>query len=133
MALDVWIGKPGMNTGDLAISFEPEAYYYFLYPVFEEFSKSSGKLIDPYCNVAFEPAQFPSVLELIDKSKVLVSAQPEEFEVYMGKNLGSAVDRKDEEIFHILKREKYLKFLECLRLVVLNAEELGEPLVFFGD
>lgn len=133
MALDVWIGEPSRFIGGPAVSFEPEAYYSFLYPLFEEFAQAHGQMIDPYDGAMFESTKLGPVLELIDKAKALVSAQPEEFEVHTGTNLGSSLEPKHEEIYHSVKRSEYLEFIEQLRAATLKAQSSGRPLVFFGD
>jgi hypothetical protein len=97
MALDIWVGNPTRFTGSPAASFEPEAYYSFLLPLFEEFAQSYGQMIDPYDGAVFEPNALTPVLELVNKAKALISAQPEEFPVYMGKNLGSYFEPKNED------------------------------------
>jgi hypothetical protein len=133
MALDVWIGEPSRFIGGPAVSFEPEAYYSFLYPLFEEFAQAHGQMIDPYDGAMFESTKLGPVLELIDKAKALVSAQPEEFEVHTGTNLGNSLEPKHEEIYHSVKRSEYLEFIEQLRAATLKAQSSGRPLVFFGD
>ena len=133
MALDVWVGKPTRFKGGPAVSFEPEAYYSFLYELFEEFAEVHGQMIDPYDGAIFESNELVPVLELIDKAEALVSAQEDEFEVHMGTNLGSYHEPKNEDIFFKVKREDYLKFINSLRLAARVAQKTGKPLVFFGD
>jgi hypothetical protein len=133
MALDVWIGNPMRFTGSPAVSFEPEAYYSFLLPLFEEFAETYGQMIDPYDGAVFDTNALAPVIELVDKAQALISAQPEEFEVYMGTNLGSYLEPKNEEIYHPVKREEYLAFIDRLRSTVLEAQRTSKPLVFFGD
>jgi hypothetical protein len=133
MALDVWIGKPTRFKGGPSVSFEPEAYYSFLYELFEEFAEVHGQMIDPYDGAIFQPSELAPVLELVDRAKELVSAQPEEFDVYMGKNLGSYYEPKDEDIYFKVKRHEYLNFIERLRQTVLEAQKAGKEVVFFGD
>lgn len=133
MALDVWIDNPTRFSGDPAVSFEPEAYYSFLLPLFEEFAESYGQMIDPYDGAVFEPNALAPVLELVDKVRALISAQSEEFEVHMGTNLGSYLEPKNEKIYHPVKRDEYLAFIDRLRSAVLAAQRTSKPLVFFGD
>ena len=133
MALDVWIGKPTQFKGGPSVSFEPEAYYSFLYELFEEFAEVHGQMIDPYDGAIFQATELAPVLELVDRAKELVSAQPEEFDVYMGKNLGSYYEPKDEDIYFKVKRSEYLMFIERLRQTVLEAQKVGKEVVFYGD
>jgi hypothetical protein len=133
MALDVWIGRPTRFKGGPAVSFEPEAYYSFLYPLFEEFAATYGQMIDPYDGAVIETTELLPVLALVDRAKALVSAQPEVFDVHMGTNLGSFFEPKSEEMYDTVKRDEYLIFIEALRAAVFEAQRTNRPLVFVGD
>jgi hypothetical protein len=133
MALDVWIGNPTRFSGSPAVSFEPGAYYSFLLPLFEEFAETYGQMIDPYDGAMFDANALAPLIALVDKAQALISTQPEEFEVHMGTNLGSYLEPKNEEIYHSVKRQEYLAFIDRLRSAVLEAKRTGKPLVFFGD
>lgn len=133
MALDVWVGKPNKLRGGPSVSFEPEAYYSFLFPLFEAFAQSNGKMIDSYDGAVFEKEELTLVLEFVEKAKKLVSAQSEEFDVFMGTNLGTYYKPKNEDIYHTVNRSEYLGFLEQLHAIVLEAQQSGNPLVFLGD
>ena len=133
MALDVWVGYPERKSGGPAVSFEPEAYYMFLYPLFEAFAKQHGKMIDQYDGVEFEGKELDHVIELVESAKSLIERQPEIFEVHMGTSLGSYMEPKNEEIYHNVERAEYLVFIERLRDAVLKAKSNHKPLVFFGD
>jgi hypothetical protein len=133
MALDVWIGNPGRFAGRLVVSFDPEAYYTFLLPLFEEFANTHGQMIDLYDGAMFEPEALAPVLELVDKAEALISSQPEAFKVHMGTNLGSYLEPEHEEIYHTVNRADYLAFIGRLRAAVLQAQRTGKRLVFFGD
>lgn len=133
MALDVWVGEPTRFVGGPAVSFEPEAYYSFIFPLFAEFAQSSGQMIGPYEGARFESSELAGVLALVDKAREMISAQPEEFQVHMGTNMGSYLEPRNEEIFCTVSRYEYLAFIEKLRLAVLEAQRTGKALVFFGD
>ncbi len=133
MALDVWIGNPKRFIGGPAVSFEPEAYYTFLFPLFEELAESCGQVIDLYDGAMFEPDALAPVLELVDKAHALISSQPEEFEVHMGTNLGSYLEPENEEIYYTVKRDEYLAFIAKLRSAVLDSRRRNKPLLFVGD
>jgi hypothetical protein len=133
MALDVWIGEPTRFKGGPAVSFEPEAYYWFLYPLFEEFARLHGQMIDPYDGAAFLSTELAPVLKLVDDAEAMIAAQPSEFRVHIGTNLGTSFDPKNEAIYHTVKRDEYLKFIGKLHAAVLQAQKTGERLVFFGD
>ena len=133
MSLDVWIGRPTKTGRGLAVSFEPESYYWFLYSLFEEFAQSHGQMIDLYGGALFEPGELEPVLALVGRAETLVEAQGEQFDVHVETNLGSALEPRNEEIHGKVTRAEYLAFLRKLRAAVLEAQRLGKPLVFFGD
>ena len=133
MALDVWVGDWNEHGSKLIVSFDPEAYYSFLYPLFEEFEQTYGQMIDLYDGAMFQADALVSVFELIDKAKTFVSSQDEQFDVHMGINLGSYVEPKTEEIFCTVQRNEFLQFIERWRTATHMAQEAGKPLIFYGD
>jgi len=133
MALDVWIGYPTHNGKGPAVSFTPGAYYTFLNPLFEDFEEQHGTMIDPYDGAAFEGEELGPVLELVDRARRLVEEQPAVFDVFMGTNIGSYLEPKNEPVYHRVERAAYLEFLERLRAAVLAAQREHLPLVFYGD
>ena len=135
MALDVWVGYPSRNNPEnLIVAFEPEAYYTFLYSLFEDFAARHGKMIDQYAGTEFNGSkQLDKVLELVESAKSLIAAQPARFDVHMGTFLGSAIKPCHEEIYHTVTRAEYLAFVERLRFAVLEAKKKGESLWFVGD
>jgi hypothetical protein len=133
MALDVWVGNPTRFKGGPAVSFEPEAYYWFLYPLFEDFAERHGKLIDLYDGAAFEGTELDHVIELWENAKSLIERQSEAFDIHMGTNMGTDEEPKKEEIYFAVRRSEYLIFIERLHDAGLKAKNSRKPLVFFGD
>lgn len=133
MALDVWVGYPEPHRGGPSVSFEPEAYYSFLYPLLEDFAARHGKMIDPYDGAVFEGRELEDVLALVDRARSLIERQAEAFDVHIGTNMGSFVEPRHEEIYFRVNRADYLVFIERLRGAVLEAKASSRPLVFFGD
>jgi len=133
MALDVWVGAPSKNWfsigSKLVTSFEPEAYYWFLYPLFEEFQKSSGILIDLYDGARFESYNLQGIKKLFNEGEGLVSEQSDRFEVHVG----SQVEPEEKELFETVDKKEFLYFLSELRSAIELSESSGKPLIFFGD
>lgn len=133
MALDVWVGHPTRNKNGPSVTFSPEAYYSFLYPLFEDFAEQHGTMIDPYDGAAFEGEKLGPVLELVERARELVEKQPAVFDVHMGTNIGSYLEPKNEPVYHRVERAEFLEFLARLRAAVLAAKREHLPLVFYGD
>ncbi len=55
MALDVWVGSWDQPGSTLVASFEPEAYFWFLYPLIDRLNRDHAKRIDLYDGCSFEP------------------------------------------------------------------------------
>lgn len=133
MALDVWVGAPAHDRGGPFVSFEPEAYYVFLRPLFEVFAEQHGKLIDPYDGCQFEGDELDHLLELVEEARQLIAQQNEVFDIHMGTNVGSFLEPRNEEIYQQVVRSDYLAFVGRLRAAVLAARNGCQPLVFYGD
>ena len=133
MPLDIWVGDWNERGSKLITSFDPEAFYTFLYPLFEEFETISGQFIDQYDGTRFDPPHLDQVSDLIDQAEELVRQQSEIFEVHMGTCLGSAIEPRHEEIYESVSREDYLVFLSKWRSALLKARQDNKPLFFYGD
>jgi hypothetical protein len=129
MALDVWIGHWDEPDSSLEASFDPEAWYWFLRPLFEGFAETHGTLIDPWDGAAFEPDELPAVAELFDYALALVRTKPERFDVHVG-TLLTDPPRKQ---FVAVEREPFLAFLATVRGVVDRCAAAGKPMLFHGD
>lgn len=126
MALDVWVGDWNQAGSERVTSFDPEAYYWFLYPLIEEFASTHGKCIDLYDGAEFRPDELPSIHDLLDRAVALVSSQPVTFDVHVG----TISERK---LYSTVEREAFLAFLEQVRSAVSRCERSGKPLLFYGD
>ena len=133
MALDVWVGRPGRLGSKLMVSFEPDAYYAFLSPLFEEFAQAHGRWIDPYEGTSFEPEGLAPVFALIAQAEARVAAQAEEFDVHVGTDIGSFHEPANEELYETVQRARYLEFIRVWRSAAELAQRARKPLVFWGD
>lgn len=133
MSLDLWIGKPNRLRSKHALSFEPEAYYWFLYPLFEAFHASHGVMIDLYDGAWFEPGSFAPLFELFDNAEAMIKAQPEMIDVCVGTELGTKAKPENQKIIVQINRAEYLEFINELKSIVRRAQQAKQPLVFFGD
>ena len=133
MSLDIWVGDWSKAGSKLITSFDPEAYYIYLYPLFEEFEQTSGQFIDQYDGAIFEPSELDQVTTLIGQAESLVLQEDEEFVVHMGTCLGSALEPMHEEIYETVNRKDFLKFINEWKSAVAMASKLQKPLIFYGD
>jgi hypothetical protein len=133
MSLDVWIGVPGSTGARHVLAFEPEIYYLYLLPLFEDFAASGGPLIDQYGAARFGGAELAGLLALVDQARELVAAQADEFQAHWGTAIGSSVEPRHEEIWVEVDRAAFLGFIQQLRAAVLEAQASGQLLFFSGD
>src|SRR5262245_27121321 len=129
MALDVWIGDWDDPGSVLATSFEPEAFYWFLYPLIEELRNSHGKYIDLYGGCAFEPQELGIVRQLISDAESLVRQQPDRFRIHVG----TQTQPVKREHYTEVDRGSFLKFLGSLKLAADRCFQAGKSLYFYGD
>ena len=72
-------------------------------------------------------------MEVFSRAEDLILKQPKEFDIYMGTNLGSYREPKNEKIFHRVKRADILDFVRRLKSVVTDAQLSGKAVSFVGD
>ncbi|MEO0476905.1 MAG: hypothetical protein AAF085_13185 [Planctomycetota bacterium] len=133
MALDIWVGDWNEHGSKLITSFDPEAYYKFLYPLFEQFETVCGQFICQYDGAQFGPSSLDQISKLIDQAEKLIRQQEEVFEVHMGTFLGTSKHPKQEEIYESVSRDDYLQFISEWRSALLKARQDNKPLLFYGD
>lgn len=129
MALDVWIGDWNDRGSRLVVSFDPEAYYWFLYPLIEQLRDSHGKYIDLYDGCEFKPQELSIIRTFISDAEALVRQQPNRFRVKVGTEL-QPVER---ELYAEVDRGSFLEFLASLSSAADQCLETGRSLCFYGD
>jgi hypothetical protein len=113
----------------LATSFEPEAYYWFLYPLIEKLRDSHRKYIDLYGGCEFTPQELGLIRELISDAERLVQQQPNRFRVHVG----TQTDPVKREIYAEVDRSSFLEFLASLTSAANRCSQCGKSLHFYGD
>ena len=129
MALDVWIGNWSAPKSSLAVSFEPEAYYWFISPLVERLHEQHGKFFDPYEGCAFMPSELHLFLALIDEAEALAQKQSEQFPVHVG----TEIEPVKKELYIEVDRDDFLAFLDSLRDAARQCEQDGAALHLYGD
>lgn len=129
MALDVWIGDWNDPGSELAASFEPEAYYWFLYPLIERLQQSHGKYIDLYGGCEFKPNELALFENFLSDAVALVQRQPRRIRVHTG----TLTQPNLKELYSEVDRESFLGFLASLRSAAQRCVQAGKSLRFYGD
>lgn len=129
MALDVWIGNWNKLGSRRVASFEPEAYYWFMYPMFEELATSHGKSIDLYDGCEFHPDELKLIEELVSKAEEFGRLQPDRFRVHVG----TVCEPRERKLYEEINRDAYLEFLATLRSAAQRCLDTGKSLHFYGD
>lgn len=133
MALDVWVGFPERGKGRLALSFESDAYFEFLMPQFDSFFEHYGIRIDPYDGASIEGEQLDAMLELLAAATTLIEQQSGRFDVYMGTDLGSHREPRNEKVYRTVERAEFLAFMAEFRGAAVEARRSDQLLYFIGD
>src|SRR5262245_51246580 len=132
MALDVGVGDGSSLVpiqGEPLLWLEDDAPYWFLYPLFESLAAQTGQCIDLYGNASFAGEQLAALKGMLTEAQRLAESQPGSWEVHVGTEV-SPVHR---ELYKRLNREVLLNLLATWEHVVARAEQLGRPVVCFGD
>ncbi len=129
MALDVWIGDWNDPGSELAASFDPEAYYWFLYPLIERLQQSHGKYIDLYGGCEFSPNELALFEKFLSDAEALVQRQHRRFRVHTG----TRTQPIEKERYSEVDRESFLGFLASLRSAVRRCVQASKSLRFYGD
>jgi hypothetical protein len=129
MVLEIGIGDGSSLMpvqGEPSLFMEDDASVTFLYPLFEKLAEETGELIDPYGNAAFVGERLAALKRMLAEARRLAEAQPEHWQVCVGRN-------QLEEFWEPQHRETLLNLIAAWERVVARAEELGRPVVCFGD
>ena len=130
MALDIWVGDWNEKGSKLTF-LRPRSILFVLCPIFEDFEKEKGIMIDPYDGARFDSQFLDQVDELASKAESLVLSQPREFDVYMGTNLGTTLEPKNEEIYFTVKRSEFIDFIKKWESAIRQARESRKPYILW--
>jgi hypothetical protein len=132
MALDIGMGDGSSYVpvpGEPLLWLEDDAPYWFLHPLFERLATQTGQYIDLYGDASFAGEQLTALREMLIEAQRLAESQPDSWQVHVG----TQVLPLHQECFKRLDREVLLRLLATWERVVARAEELGRPVVCFGD
>lgn len=132
MSLDIGIGDgvaPNPLPDEPRIGLSGDGYYWFLHPLFERLLGETGQYIDLYGDASFAGEHLAALHRALDDARILVSAQPPEWQVYTGTQTHPV--RKD--VFAGVEKVRFLQLLDDWAMIVRRAEVTGRPVVCFGD
>jgi len=133
MSLDIALAKgPPSSAAEFSVSFDDDengGYYWFLHPLFERLAHSTGQYIDLYGEAEFRGDDLAALDETLSEARQLVSAQPEQWSVHVGTQIGPV----QRELFRDVERSKFLALIDGLSALVTQARSTGRPVVCLGD
>jgi hypothetical protein len=132
MALDIGVGDGSSLVpvqGEPSLWLEDAAPYWFLHPLFERLAAVTGQYIDLYGDASFAGEQLAALKQMLTEARRLAESQPGPWEVHIGTQM-SPVHR---ELYKRLDRGVLLDLIAAWERVVVRAEQLGRPVVCFGD
>ncbi|HZT83039.1 MAG TPA: hypothetical protein VFA26_22605, partial [Gemmataceae bacterium] len=89
----------------------------------------TGQYIDLYGDASFAGRPLAALKEMLSEARRLAEAQPESWDVHVG----TQVSPVRQELYRRLDRDGLLELLTAWGRVVERAEQLGRPVVCFGD
>jgi hypothetical protein len=129
MALEIGVGDGSSLypvEGEPALSMEDAAAYWFLHPLFEKLTAATTQYIDLYGNASFAGPQLAALKQMLTEARRLAEAQPDRWQACVGRNQLQA-------FWEPLDKAALLDLSAAWERVVAWAEELGRPVVCFGD
>ena len=132
MALDIGIGDGSSLIpiqGEPLVQLDNDAPYWFLHPLFERLREETGEYIDLYGDASFFGEQLAALKQVLAEARRLAAAQPDTWQVHVGTKMAPV----HQELYAPLDRASLIALIEAWERVVMRAEQLGRPVVCFGD
>ena len=132
MSLNIGVGDGKSLVplpGEPSLSLDNDGYYWFLLSLFERLCAETGQMIDLYGDASFAGASLTALERIVAEARTMVLAKPEFWSVHVG----TQVQPVRREVYEPVDREAFLALLDRWTHVIVRAEELGRPVVCFGD
>ena len=127
MPLDISLS--GWNPFSKSISLHADGYYFYLYPLFVELAKQTGKMIDLYAESEFKTDSLPALKATLAKAKHLVDAQPEDWDV----KTGWTDESKTVPMLDRVNKDRFVHLLDDWTNMVNTAITKGQTIRCVGD
>ena len=132
MSLDIGIGdgsSPQPLASEPTCQINDEGLYWFLHPLFERLRAATGQYIDLYGGASFAGYSLIALQRMLADARTLVQAQPVSWQVHVGTQTAPV----HREVYRPVECGALLSFITAWERIVARAEELGKPVVCFGD
>ena len=119
MALDIGVGdgsSPVPLRDEPLLALQDDAVYSFLHPLFERLRTETGRYIDLYGDASFTGWRLAALQRMLVQARSLAESLPDKAK------LGNPLTRGN--LSHLITNWER---------IVARAEELGRPVVCFGD
>jgi len=127
MAVDLFVS--GLKDDEPRVRFDDDAYYWFMWPLFEALAKRTGQLVDLYGKATFREDSLAALRDTVSEARRLVSAKPDSWQVVVG---WMDMSRKQER-YATAQRADFIRLLDDLDRLIAQAEQLRSPIVCLGD
>jgi hypothetical protein len=104
------------------VTLEDDGYFWFLYPLFEELWRETGKWIDLYEAPVFVGPELKALQTTLATARRLIRQQPDQWEVLIGGARCSTVEKK-----------QFLSLLRKIGRIATRAIRTNRCVTFFGD
>jgi hypothetical protein len=132
MPLDIGVGdgtSPVPLRDEPLLSLGDDAVYSFLHPLLERLRWETGQYVDLYGDASFAGWRLAALQRMLAQARLLAESQPETWEVHVGTQLAPTL----RDLWSPLDRKTFLDLITRWERIVERAEELGRPVVCFGD
>ena len=135
MALDLYLQKD-VSLPETAenrfLSFEDDAYFWFLYEFFEVISKQTNQTIDLCEDAFFKDEDLKLFYRMIENVRREIAQKPESWEEFIGTVVHKG-ERKVEKIHSTVEKGKLEAILTKLEKAINEAKKKNKGIFFFGD
>ena len=133
MALQIGIGDGSRSYIPVAcepsVDIEDGASYWFLHPLFVKLATETTQYIDLYGDATFAGEWLVAFKRMLAEARRLAETQPDCWEV----SIGTQIMPVQQELWRPLNQETLLDLIAAMERVVARAEDLGRPVVCWGD
>jgi len=129
MPLDIWIGDWNSPRSKLVLSFENEAYYWFIEPIIAQSHDQGGKWFDLYDGAEFRPDELHHVEGIIALAMEQVRSKPQEWDV----KVGTQLKPEPKDLFVRVRKQQFLDFLSAWKCVADSCREQQKSMSLYGD
>ena len=129
MALDIWIGDWNSLGSKLALSFDEEAYYWFIEPIVRQSYDIGGKFFDLYDGAEFKLEELHLVESIVACAKEQIETKPQHWKV----KVGTQTNPEWRDVFVEIDKDQFLDFLATWTDIVAKCRKQQKSMFLYGD